>query len=56
MRLMLTRPRRQFARGLVPESPANLCFGDMDRKTLFITARTSLYAIPVKVAGATRPE
>lgn len=37
---------------LVPESPANLCFGGMEGTTLFITARTSLYAIPVKVAGA----
>jgi gluconolactonase len=37
---------------LVPETPANLCFGGQDGKTLFITARTSLYAIPVKVKGA----
>jgi gluconolactonase len=40
---------------LVPESPANLCFGGTDGKTLFITARTSLYSIPVSVAGAKRP-
>jgi gluconolactonase len=32
---------------LVPESPANLAFGGDDLKTLFITARTSLYSIPV---------
>jgi gluconolactonase len=37
---------------LVPESPANLCFGGADGKTLFITARKSLYAIPVLVKGA----
>jgi len=37
---------------LVPESPANLCFGGADGKTLFITARKSLYAIPVRVKGA----
>lgn len=37
---------------LVPESPANLCFGGKDGKTLFITARTSLYSIPLKVGGA----
>ncbi|MDB6124878.1 MAG: Gluconolactonase [Pedosphaera sp.] len=37
---------------LVPEPPANLCFGGDDGKTLFITARTSLYAIPVLVKGA----
>ena len=30
---------------LTPESAANLCFGGADGKTLFITARTSLYAI-----------
>lgn len=40
---------------LVPESPANLCFGGADGKTLFITARKSLYSIPVKVGGAARP-
>lgn len=36
---------------LVPESPANLAFGGADGKTLFITARKSLYAIAVKVGG-----
>jgi len=37
---------------LVPETPANLCFGGADGKTLFITARKSLYSIPVLVKGA----
>jgi gluconolactonase len=37
---------------LVPETPANLCFGGADGQTLFITARTSLYSIPVRVRGA----
>jgi gluconolactonase len=37
---------------LVPETPANLCFGGKDRKTLFITARTSLYCIELNVQGA----
>ncbi len=32
---------------LVPEPPANLCFGGTNRDTLFITARTSLYSIKV---------
>lgn len=36
----------------VPEGPANVCFGGEDYKTLFITARTSLYSIPMRVAGA----
>ncbi len=37
---------------LVPETPANLCFGGADGKTLFITARASVYSIPVRVRGA----
>lgn len=36
----------------VPEGPANVCFGGEDYKTLFITARTSLYRVPLKHAGA----
>ena len=36
----------------VPEAPANLCFGGDDYKTLFITARTSLYSVRMKNAGA----
>jgi gluconolactonase len=35
----------------VPETPANLCFGGADGKTLFITARTSLYCIRTKTTG-----
>ncbi|HXE41988.1 MAG TPA: SMP-30/gluconolactonase/LRE family protein, partial [Candidatus Baltobacteraceae bacterium] len=36
----------------VPEHPANVCFGGKDRKTLFITARTGLYSIQMRVKGA----
>lgn len=36
----------------VPEGPANVCFGGDDYRTLFITARTSLYSVRVKHAGA----
>jgi gluconolactonase len=36
----------------VPEGPANVCFGGDDFKTLFITARTSLYSVRVKHPGA----
>jgi gluconolactonase len=39
---------------LVAEAPANLCFGGDDGKTLFMTARKSLYAIKVGVTGAGR--
>lgn len=33
----------------VPEGPANVTFGGKDKQTLFITARTSLYAIRMRV-------
>jgi gluconolactonase len=39
----------------VPENPANVCFGGEDFKTLFITARTSLYCVRVKHPGAKPP-
>jgi gluconolactonase len=39
----------------VPEQPANLTFGGPDNRTLFITARTSLYAVPMQVRGAPLP-
>lgn len=35
-----------------PESPANVCFGGPDRRTLFMTARKGLYTLEMKVAGA----
>jgi len=34
-----------------PERPANVCFGGKDKNILFITARTSLYSIKMKVTG-----
>ena len=36
----------------VPESPSNCCFGGEDYKTLFITARTSLYSVELANSGA----
>ena len=36
----------------VPERPANCTFGGADGKTLFITARKSLYAVRLQVKGA----
>jgi gluconolactonase len=33
------------------EVPANLCFGGPDMKTLFFTARTSIYSLRTKVPG-----
>jgi gluconolactonase len=39
----------------VAEEPSNLTFGGPDNRTLFITARTSLYSIPMEVRGARTP-
>ncbi len=35
----------------VPEQPSNVIFGGKDKKTLFITARTSLYSVGMQVKG-----
>ena len=35
----------------VPESPSNLCFGGEERDILFITARSSVYTLKMKVRG-----
>jgi gluconolactonase len=35
----------------LPENPSNVCFGGKDRRTLFITARTSVYALKMNVKG-----
>jgi gluconolactonase len=39
----------------LPEPPANLAFGGPDLKTLFFTARTSLYTMRVKTPGLAHP-
>ena len=39
----------------MPEGPANVCFGGDDFKTLFITARTSLYSVRLVNTGAKPP-
>ncbi len=36
---------------VVPESPANICFGGKDNKTLYITARTGFYKTRTLVEG-----
>ena len=36
---------------VVPERPSNVCFGGKDKRTLFITARTSLYSVRMRVKG-----
>jgi gluconolactonase len=40
---------------LTLELPANLAFGDTDNKTLFLTARTGLYRIRLKIPGILPP-
>lgn len=35
----------------VPEQPSNVCFGGKNRNILFITARTSVYTLKMKVKG-----
>ena len=38
-----------------PEIPANTTFGGKDRRTLYVTARTSVYAVPMKATGHVFP-
>ena len=35
----------------IPEQPANVTFGGEDRRTLFVTARTSLYSVQTEATG-----
>ena len=35
----------------LPEQPANLTWGDPDRRTLYITATTSVYSVRTKARG-----
>lgn len=60
--LYVTRPRSNCIQVLspagetltvipFPEGPANCAFGGTDRKTLYVTARTSLYAVSMPIAG-----
>lgn len=42
---------KQIGEIKTPESPANVCFGGTDRRTLFMTARKGLYCIPMRIRG-----
>ena len=47
---------KKIAEIRVPKRPSNVCFAGKDRRTLFITARSSVYTIRMRVRGvATRP-
>ena len=37
-----------------PEKPSNCCWGDADYRTLFVTARSSVYRVRMNVAGVRR--
>jgi len=39
----------------IPLPPANCAFGGLDLKTLYVTARTKVFAVPVKVPGLETP-
>jgi gluconolactonase len=43
---------QRIARILLPESAANLAFGGAGGTTVYMTARTSLYAVDTLVRGA----
>ena len=50
--IWIWNPRGQcIAKISPPEGPANCTFGGPEGKTLYITARTSLYAVKLNVAG-----
>lgn len=51
---IFTPEGKLVGRILLPESAANLCFGGADGRTLFMTARKSVYAVKVAVLGAGR--
>ncbi|MBI9073007.1 MAG: SMP-30/gluconolactonase/LRE family protein [Melioribacteraceae bacterium] len=48
---VFSKDGKQVIKIEIPESPSNVCFGGVDRKTLFITARTSLYSVEMNVEG-----
>jgi gluconolactonase len=49
--VVYNRRGEKIATIAVPERPSNVCFGGKDGRTLFITARTSLYSIRMRVKG-----
>jgi gluconolactonase len=49
---VLSRDGVHIGQIVTPELPANFAWGDADRKTLYMTARTGLYRIRVEVSGA----
>lgn len=54
MAIVVISPKGEILGSIpIPEAPSNAIFGGPDRKTLYVTARTSLYAIPMEATGHT---
>lgn len=50
--IQVVRPKGETVRRIrIPERPSNCALGGKDFKTLFVTARTSVYSLRVDVAG-----
>ncbi|WP_114752749.1 SMP-30/gluconolactonase/LRE family protein [Pleomorphovibrio marinus] len=49
--LVFSPQGRHLGTIVFPETPANLAFGDEDMRTLYVTARTGLYSVRVKISG-----
>ena len=51
-KIWIYNPQGELIKELAPpESPSNVCFGGRKRNILFITARTSVYTLQMKVKG-----
>jgi len=53
--LVFDKKGKQIARIDVPIRPTNVCFGGRDGRTLFITARTTVYSVRMRVRGVSGP-
>lgn len=54
--IVVLTPQAQLVQRIeFPEKPSNCCFGGRDMNTLFVTARTSLYALDLQVRGMGLP-
>lgn len=49
---VLNKKGKQIEKIAVPQQPSNMTFGGKDKRTLFITARTAIYKLKMKVKGA----
>jgi sugar lactone lactonase YvrE len=54
--LIISPAGKEIGKIEVPKNPTNLCFCGKDGKTLFITARTSVYTIQTNAKGVSIPQ